>query len=138
MATIAFRADDELKKRLEIIADSKGITLSALIKLYLNQGMKLDLNEVTFSGRTVAEEMAVALENMMEEGVKNNEVETTPALVEKEVETNEVKNSVEDPQNPSKEIKRASDGGTVYNSAEELLASLHGEEEGEDELNSPV
>jgi predicted transcriptional regulator len=57
MSTIAFRADDELRMKLEHIAKNKGVNLSALIKLYLTTALKKDLNEITENGMTVAEEL---------------------------------------------------------------------------------
>ena len=66
MSTIAFRADDELKMKLEHIAKNKGINTSALIKLYLTTALKRDLNEITENGMTVAEELELLV--MDEEG----------------------------------------------------------------------
>lgn len=66
MSTIAFRADDELKMKLEHIAKNKGINTSALIKLYLTTALKKDLNEITENGMTVAEELELLA--MGEEG----------------------------------------------------------------------
>ena len=66
MSTIAFRADDELKMKLEHIAKNKGINLSALVKLYLTTSLKRDLNEITENGMTVAEELELLA--MKEEG----------------------------------------------------------------------
>lgn len=66
MSTIAFRADDEMKMKLEHIAKNKGINLSALIKLYLTTSLKRDLNEITENGITVAEELELLI--MQEEG----------------------------------------------------------------------
>jgi len=57
MTTIAFRANEEVRKQLEAIAKNKGINLSAVIKLYLTQGIKSGLNEITINGMTVAEEL---------------------------------------------------------------------------------
>lgn len=66
MSTIAFRADDEMKMKLEHIAKNKGINLSALVKLYLTTALKKDLNEMTENGMTVAEELDLLI--MQEEG----------------------------------------------------------------------
>ena len=66
MSTIAFRADDELKMKLEHIAKNKGINTSALIKLYLTTALKKDLNEITENGMTIAEELELLI--MKEEG----------------------------------------------------------------------
>jgi hypothetical protein len=66
MSTIAFRADDELRMKLECIAKNKGINVSALIKLYLTTALKKDLNEITENGMTVAEELELLA--MREEG----------------------------------------------------------------------
>lgn len=61
MLTIAFRSDEELKKQLQHLAKLKGINLSALIKLYLKQSIKKDLNEITENGMTVAEELELLM-----------------------------------------------------------------------------
>ena len=53
MATIAFRANESLKKKLEHLAQYKGINTSALIKMYLTKSLKQDLNEKTENGITV-------------------------------------------------------------------------------------
>lgn len=66
MSTIAFRSDEDLKRQLQHLAKLKGINLSALIKLYLTQSIKKDLNEITENGMTVAEELELLM--MKEEG----------------------------------------------------------------------
>ncbi len=95
MAMIAFRTDDELKQQLEAIAENKGINLSALIKLYLTRAVKEDLQEATFEGTTVAEELKEA----------EKEAQATLPPIR---------------------------GGKVYNTAEELLASLQNDNESEE------
>lgn len=47
MSTIAFRVTKKFKQQLTQLADYKGITLSALIKLYLHQQMRKDLEIMT-------------------------------------------------------------------------------------------
>lgn len=66
MTTIAFRVDETLKKQLEHLAKYKGINLSALIKMYLTEVSKRDLNRITENGMTVAEELEILM--MAEEG----------------------------------------------------------------------
>ena len=61
MTTIAFRANDAMKKKLEYLAKHKGINTSALIKMYLTKSLKQDLNEVTENGMTVAEELELLM-----------------------------------------------------------------------------
>lgn len=46
MQIIAFRADKEFKTQLQYVAKKKGINLSALIKLYLNEAVKEDLVKI--------------------------------------------------------------------------------------------
>jgi antitoxin component of RelBE/YafQ-DinJ toxin-antitoxin module len=59
MATISFKADDKLNKNLKALAQKKGITTSAYIKLILTKGMNGDLIEMTENGLTVAEELEI-------------------------------------------------------------------------------
>lgn len=66
MTTIAFRADENLKKELEHLAKRNGISLSSLIKMYLTKAKNHDLNEITENGMTVAEELELLI--MHEEG----------------------------------------------------------------------
>jgi len=66
MTTIAFKAEDEIKQKLLSLASSKGISLSALIKLYLTEAMKKDLSQITENGITKAEELELLIMN--EEG----------------------------------------------------------------------
>ena len=61
MSTIAFRSDEALKRQLQHLAKSKGINLSALIKLYLTQSIKKDLNELAENGMSVAEELELLI-----------------------------------------------------------------------------
>lgn len=59
MATISFKADDDFKKRLDVLAKRKGINTSAYIKLLLTKEVNGELAEVTENGLTVAEEMEI-------------------------------------------------------------------------------
>lgn len=59
MATISFKADDELDNVLKTLAKKKGITTSAYIKLILTKGVNGDLVEITENGLTIAEELAI-------------------------------------------------------------------------------
>jgi|WetSurMetagenome_2_1015567.scaffolds.fasta_scaffold71709_2 predicted transcriptional regulator len=59
MTTVSFKADDDLKKNLDLIAQKKGINTSAYIKLVLTKEIKGELAEVTENGLTVAEEMNI-------------------------------------------------------------------------------
>ena len=59
MATVSFKADDNLKKILDTLAKKKGINTSAYIKLVLKKGVDDDLAEITKNGLTVAEEMEI-------------------------------------------------------------------------------
>ena len=57
MSTIAFRIDDSIKRELEHLAKRNGISLSALIKMYITKAKNRDLNEITENSMTVAEEL---------------------------------------------------------------------------------
>jgi hypothetical protein len=57
MATLSFKAKDDFKKQLTLLAENKGINLSALIKLLLTESLKKELSRVTENGMTVAEEL---------------------------------------------------------------------------------
>ena len=59
MATISFKAEDQLKNKLEAMAHYKGINVSAYIKLTLTKEIKNDLSQITENGMTVAEELAI-------------------------------------------------------------------------------
>lgn len=59
MATISFKADEDLDKNLKTLAKKKGITTSAYIKLILTKGINGDLIEITENGLTVAEELKI-------------------------------------------------------------------------------
>ena len=59
MATISFKADEDLNKKLKTLAKKKGITTSAYIKLILTKGINGDLIEITENGLTVAEELKI-------------------------------------------------------------------------------
>ena len=59
MATISFKADDDFKKKLDVIAQQKGINTSAYIKLILTKEVKNELTEMTENGLTVGEELQI-------------------------------------------------------------------------------
>jgi len=59
MATISFKADEDLNKKLKTLAKKKGITTSAYIKLILTKGINGELIEITENGLTVAEELKI-------------------------------------------------------------------------------
>lgn len=59
MATISFKADDQLKAKLDTLAAAKGINTSAYIKLVLTKEMNHELGELTENGLTLAEEMRI-------------------------------------------------------------------------------
>lgn len=59
MTTLSFKADNQLKSTLDVLAQKKGINLSAYIKLILTKGINEDLAELTENGLTVAEELAI-------------------------------------------------------------------------------
>ncbi|MBI2453495.1 hypothetical protein HYV56_02210 [Candidatus Peregrinibacteria bacterium] len=59
MPTISFKADDDFKGKLELLAQKKGINTSAYIKLLLTKELKIELVEITENGLTVAEEFEI-------------------------------------------------------------------------------
>jgi predicted transcriptional regulator len=59
MATVSFKADDDFKKKLDVLAEKKGINTSAYIKLILTKEVKNELTEITENGLTVAEELEI-------------------------------------------------------------------------------
>jgi antitoxin component of RelBE/YafQ-DinJ toxin-antitoxin module len=61
MATVAFKTEESFKDTLSRLAKLKGITLSALIKLYLTASVKKELSVVTENGLTMAEEIEVLI-----------------------------------------------------------------------------
>ncbi|MBU1703449.1 hypothetical protein KJ951_03530 [Patescibacteria group bacterium] len=68
MATISFKADDSFKKKLDALAEKKGINTSAFIKLILTKEVGCELAEMTENGLTVAEELEIL------DSVKNDKV----------------------------------------------------------------
>lgn len=60
MTTISFKADDELKEKLDLLAHKKGINTSACIKLILTKGINGELVEISENGLTLAEELRIA------------------------------------------------------------------------------
>ena len=59
MTTVSFKADDELKTKLELLAKKKGINTSAYIKLILTKGIDNELISITENGLTVQEEIEI-------------------------------------------------------------------------------
>ena len=59
MATLSFKADDQFKKKLEKLAEKKGVNVSAYIKLILTKEMNTELLQITENGLTVAEELDI-------------------------------------------------------------------------------
>ena len=59
MTTISFKADDSFKKKLDMLAKSKGINTSAYIKLHLTEAMSAELSRITENGMTVLEELEI-------------------------------------------------------------------------------
>ncbi|MBI4235532.1 hypothetical protein HY604_04500 [Candidatus Peregrinibacteria bacterium] len=59
MTTVSFKADNELKNKLEFLAKKKGINTSAYIKLILTKGMDDDLISMTENGLTLQEEVEI-------------------------------------------------------------------------------
>ena len=59
MATVSFKADDEFKKKLDLIAQKKGINTSAYIKLILTKEVNGELSAFSENGLTVAEELNI-------------------------------------------------------------------------------
>jgi hypothetical protein len=59
MGTISFKAEDEFKQKLGLLAEKKGINTSAYIKMLLTKGIGNDLSEITENGLTVAEELDI-------------------------------------------------------------------------------
>lgn len=68
MATLSFKADDQFKKKLERIAEKKGINVSAYIKLILTKEMNTELTQMSENGLTVAEELEIL------ESLKNDKI----------------------------------------------------------------
>lgn len=66
MATITFKAGDDFKKKLEAVAERKGINVSAYIKLCLTKAVRTDLSEMTENGMTVADELQLLAEDALE------------------------------------------------------------------------
>jgi antitoxin component of RelBE/YafQ-DinJ toxin-antitoxin module len=59
MATISFKADDNLKHKLDALAQANGINTSAYIKLILTRNINNELVEITENGLTLAEELEI-------------------------------------------------------------------------------
>ena len=56
---VSFKADNELKSKLELLAKKKGINTSAYIKLVLTKGINDELVAITENGLTVQEELDI-------------------------------------------------------------------------------
>ena len=59
MTTISFKAQQDLKKNLVLLAKDKGINTSACIKLLLTEAINKELNRVTENGLTVRQEFEI-------------------------------------------------------------------------------
>lgn len=57
--TVSFKADIELKRKLQLLAKKKGINTSSCIKLILTKGINDELLSVTENGLTLKEEMDI-------------------------------------------------------------------------------
>ena len=79
MTTIAFKAEDVLKQALEKLSKLKGISLSALIKMYLTTELKKELSQITENGMTLAEELDILL--TLEEGSEGKEYKDVESLI---------------------------------------------------------
>ncbi len=67
MTTLSFKAPDELKRNLALLAAYKGINLSAFIKLMLTESLQKELNRITENGFTVKEELETVYSDLFEE-----------------------------------------------------------------------
>lgn len=67
MKTLSFKAQDELLALLTFLAQKKGINLSALIKLLLNQALNEELSTLTPNGMTLAEEFEILESDLNDE-----------------------------------------------------------------------
>ena len=61
MTAIAFKTENHFKTALEKLAKLKGISLSALIKMYLMNAMKEELSQITENNMTLGEELEILL-----------------------------------------------------------------------------
>lgn len=59
MALIAFKADENLKDTLGRLAKIKGISLSSLVKLYVNKELTQELSQLTENNMTLGEELEI-------------------------------------------------------------------------------
>lgn len=59
MVTVSFKAEEEFKNKIDMLAKKKGINVSAYIKLILTKGINKDLVEITENGLTVQEELDI-------------------------------------------------------------------------------
>lgn len=79
MATISFKANDEFKRKLDTLAEKKGVNTSAYIKLILTKEITGELSGITENGLTVAEELAIL--KSAEEDEITGPFNTTKALL---------------------------------------------------------
>lgn len=57
MATVSFKTDTKTKRTIDLLAQRKGINVSAYIKLILTKELSDELSCLTPNGFTVAEEL---------------------------------------------------------------------------------
>lgn len=67
MTTLSFKAEEDFKRKLQILAKQKGINMSAYIKLLLTHALKEELGRVTENGMTVKEELDILWSDYFEE-----------------------------------------------------------------------
>lgn len=79
MNTITFKAPETFKKNLMLISQSKGINMSAYIKLVLTAAMKTELTQLTKNGITVKDEISILNSAMFD--VKNGPFENADNLM---------------------------------------------------------
>lgn len=79
MTTVSFKAEEELKLKLDTLAQKKGINTSAYIKLVLTKTVQDELGEVTENGLTVAEELAI--QDIDSKGKVHGPYSTTASLM---------------------------------------------------------
>ena len=59
MSRISFQAKDDLQRKLQTIAESKGLNMSSFIRMALTDYTNRELSKVTENGFTVAEELDI-------------------------------------------------------------------------------
>jgi hypothetical protein len=80
MNTITFKAPETFKKNLMLISQSKGINMSAYIKLVLTTAMKAELTQLTKNGITIKDEISILNSAMFD--AKNGPFENADNLME--------------------------------------------------------